>query len=172
MTDPIYFRRGDRIFRVINTAEFMGDRWLICQVANAATGSYDVTTVPVDTMMDDDMVGEGPWLAAEEAARKAKAEAQRRADFLADAERYGVHVKANNGRSGWDVTIVRVTQTRYIDSHGKQWIRDGARHGALVGRGKWDLDRLVENSEVEHRCGGAKSFDFIKAGKAAAKDAK
>lgn len=168
MTDPIYFRRGDRIFRVINSAEFMGDRWLICQVANAATGSYDVTTVPVDTMMDDDMVGEGPWLAAEEAARKAKAEAQRRADFLADAERYGVHVKANNGRTGWDVIIVRVTKTRYIDSHGKQWIRDGAHPGALVGRGKWDFDRLSSTDEIETRCACAWSFDFIKAGKQAA----
>ena len=168
--DIIFFKRGERVYRVINRVEFLGSDWLICQMASAASGHHCVESIRADTVTREDEVAAETWEAAEKVAVKAKEDAEQRAAFLWDAERYGVHVTAKSDRTTWRTTIVRVTRTRYVDAHGAQWIRGGFRNGVRVGPGVYSY--LVDTAEIETRCGKADTFDFIKAGKAAEKASK
>lgn len=137
-------------------------------MASTASGHATVETVRADTVTPDDEATAEAWEAAERVAVAAARKAEERRAFETDAEVYGVHVRATSTRKDtWRVTIVRVTRTRFIDSLGGHWIRQ---FGKRVSVSRFYTERLTDEAiaEIERRCGGASTFDFIKAGKALA----
>lgn len=170
MSTPNIFRTNLCINRVIDWREFMGRRFLVCQTIT--NGGYTYIAAVAEDNPDITPATPEEWAEALAKATKAKAKADKQEEFRAKAERYGLKVQSANRYGRNDVTIVRVTRTRYIDATGGQWIRlrrEGyGRDGLCVGDKSYFASHLTIDSlkAIESACGGADTYDFIKAGEA------